>query len=64
MYAWAYGAGVFVSTNAGSNWSQINSGLTNLKITDLDIFILILIRLWYQLMALDYLNTLEPNGQK
>lgn len=40
MYAWAYGAGVFVSTNAGSNWSQINSGLTNLKITDLDIFYL------------------------
>lgn len=37
LYAWAYGAGVYKSSDSGSTWLQFNNGLTNLDVLDLDI---------------------------
>lgn len=37
LYSWSNGSGVFKSINDGTSWSSINSGLTNLKVLDIDI---------------------------
>jgi photosystem II stability/assembly factor-like uncharacterized protein/surface antigen len=37
LYAGTFGGGIFKSTNGGTNWTAVNTGLTNLEVTSLAI---------------------------